>query len=200
MAHLKYLLFLLLIGCTPKSQNTNLYAITSKAKCKGPSGEYHTTLHATVDGYTRFIQNHPNRDTYDAICYGDTLGFALASDTIARWTERAERAVGKGHSFHMIAYQPNLVFNSSKGKYFDVLENEVKVEFDSNTNQVRSFRLTNPFDSLEHIDIFFSNWEQVQDIVLPMSVKIIQGGKDEFFFEFYDVKINDPEFLKVPVH
>lgn len=199
MKNLKFVYFLIIIGCVAKPEVNSLYSISSKAKCKGPAREYHTELHATIDGYTRFHQSFSDDDPdYDAIVYGDTLGFTIASDTIQRWTESAEISVGISHSFHMIAHDPKLVYNYSNGKYFDPVGREVTFQFDSESNRVESFQMINPFDGVEQIDVFFSKWEKVQDVELPMQVHIIQGEKADFFFEFYEVKINDPKFTKVP--
>ncbi|SMD35309.1 hypothetical protein SAMN04488029_2445 [Reichenbachiella faecimaris] len=199
MANFKFFLFLLVIGCSSKPEVSSLYSITSKARCKGPTRSYHTELHATADGYTRFHQSYPSDyPDYDAIIYGDTLGFVLTSDTIERWTESREISVGKGHSFHMISHNPKLVFNYVDGKYFDTIGNEVDFIFHENSDRVQSFQITNPFDETERIEIFFSKWEEVQEFEFPMQVQIIQGGKNEYFFEFYEVKINDPTFSKIP--
>lgn len=199
MTKLNVILCFLLLSCTQSPESASLYSITSKAKCKGPDREYHTELHATVDGYTRFHQSYLDSDPdYDAIIYGDTLGFTFAGDTIHRWTQSAEITVGIGHSFHMIAFDPKLVYRYSEGKYYDPVGNEVKFTFGTESNRVESFQIINPFDENEQIEVFFSKWENVQDINLPMQVHIIQGGKADFFFEFYEVKINDADFSKIP--
>ncbi|WP_422360676.1 hypothetical protein [Reichenbachiella sp.] len=199
MSNLKYLFLVLVIGCSSTQQN-QLYSISSKARCKGPNREYHTTLHATKDGYFRFHQSYfDGNPDYDAVAYSDSLGFTLAADSQSTLIEAAEISVGKGHSFHMIAYQPQVVFNHSDEKYFDAIDNEVKVKFEPESNRVESFQITNPFNSIEKIDIYYSKWEDVQGFMFPMHVQIIQGGKDEYFFEFYEVKVNDPSFSKIPI-
>lgn len=198
MRNFLYIILLLAIGCTAKPETNALYSISSKAQCKGPTRDYHTELHATVDGYTRFHQTYfDDVSDYDAIIYDDTLGFTLANDTIQRWTDATEISIGKSHSFHMIAFNPKLVFSYSNGKYFDTIGNEVEFTFDQVLGQVKNFQLTNPLNNDEKIEIFFSKWESVQDTELPMQVQIIQGGKDEYFFEFYEVKINDPALSKI---
>lgn len=199
MPHLKYLILILMMGCSSTGQDQELYSISSKAKCKGPNIEYHTALHATTDGYFRFHQSYYEDDTdYDAVAYSDTLGFTLEKDNIKAPIEANEISVGKGHSFHMIAYQPQVVFNYSNGKYFDAAGHEVKIKFEPNSNRVESFQIINPFNSSEKIDIYYSKWEDVQDFTFPMHVQIIQGGKDEYFFEFYEVRVNDSSFSKIP--
>ncbi|WP_456459638.1 hypothetical protein [Reichenbachiella sp.] len=200
MTNLRYLFILLFISCSSTKQNQELYSISSKAKCKGPEREYHTTLHATIDGYFRFHQNYNDGSAgYDAVAFGDTLGFELVGDSISRVIDAAELSVGKGHSFHLIAHQPKAVFNYRKGKYFDAIGNEVKFQFEPESSRVEGFQITNPFDSTEKIDIYYSQWEDVQGFMLPKHVQIIQGGKDEYFFEFYEVKINDPAFSTIPI-
>ncbi|MEP2026470.1 MAG: hypothetical protein ABJH98_18575 [Reichenbachiella sp.] len=199
MVSLKYIFFLVLIGCLAKPEKVDVYSIISKANCKGPSRVYHTELHATVDGYTRFHQSYPSSDPdYDAVIYGDSLGFTLAGDTIERWTESKEISVGKSHSFHMIAYNPKLIFNFIDGQYLDTAGNEVFFTFDKKSKQVQSFLITNPYDTEESIQIIFTKWEDINGIDLPMQVHIIQGEKDEYFFEFYEVKINDDLLIKIP--
>ena len=199
MSNLKYLFLALIIGCS-STQQSQLYSISSKAKCKGPKREYHTTLHATRDGYFRFHQSYyDGNPDYDAVAYSDSLGFTLAADSLSARIEAAEISVGKGHSFHMIAHQPKVVFNYLDGKYIDAIGNKVKFKFEPESNRVESFQITNPFDSTEKIDIYYSKWEDVQGFMFPMQVQIIQGGKDEYFFEFYEVKINDLSFSKIPI-
>ncbi|WP_420580055.1 DUF4292 domain-containing protein [Reichenbachiella sp.] len=198
MSNLKYLFLFLIVGCS-STQQRPLYSIGSKATCKGPNREYHTALHATKDGYFRFHQSYyDGNPDYDAVAFSDSLGFTLAADSLGARLEAAEISVGKGHSFHMIAHQPQLVFNYSDEKYFDAIGNEVKFKFDPESKRVESFQITNPFDSTEKIDIYYSQWEDVQGFMFPMHVQIIQGGKDEYFFEFYEVKVNDPSFSKIP--
>ncbi|MEO9803314.1 MAG: hypothetical protein ABJF04_08715 [Reichenbachiella sp.] len=196
---LKLLLFLSLYGCSQGKDTTSLYSIISKANCKGPSGMYHTELHATTDGYTRFHQSFSNGDQdYDAVAYSDTLGFVVSNGSVERKTESAEISVGKGHSFHMIALSPSMIFNQTNGgRYLDNQGREVVFKYDSLSDRILSFNLINPFDTLESIEIYYSQWEKVEGLELPMQVQIIQGGKDNFFFEFYEVKIDAPTFAKI---
>lgn len=95
----------------------------------------------------------------------------------------------------MIALHPEVVFNYSNGKYFDAIGNEVIMHIES--KRVNSFQITNPFDNTEKIDIYFSQWEDVQGFSFPMQVQIIQGGKKEYFFKFYEVKVDAPSFNKI---
>ncbi|MEO9965852.1 MAG: hypothetical protein ABJF11_08695 [Reichenbachiella sp.] len=190
---------LFIMGCSNIPDTQTPYSIVSKANCSGPSGEYHTELHATTDGYTRFIQSYPNdKERYDAISYGDTLGFTLNRDKVDRWTDIPEIAVGKGHMFHMIAIEPAFIFTlTADQRYLDSTGRIISIKNDSTGARIHSFELTNPFDSAELIEIYYSNWELVDGHELPMHVKIVQGGENEFYFDFYEVKIDDPTFTKV---
>lgn len=198
---LKYsFLCLLLMGCSNHKEMNSLVSIISKAHCTGPLEEYQTEVYATTDGYNRFYQIFLSRDDYDAISYGDTLGYVMSADTIARWTETAEISVGRGHSFHMIAYDPGLVFQSTgKDSYVDGVGREVVIHRD-NSGKIQEFQLVNPFDSTEQIKVFYSDWKSESGIELPMKVRILQGDKAEFLFAFYEVRVNDPSFKKVVAH
>lgn len=197
MKTLPLVFLLFLVSCESKDSRAN-FNIISKANCKGPNGHYHTELHATTDGYTRFHQRYlDGRPDYDAVSYNDTLGFTLYGETPKNWIKPPEISVGKGHSFHMIALKPEIVFVKKENKYFDATGNEVLLEYENQTNRIAKFSITNPFDPKENIEIIYSDWTDVQGVELPMKVRIIQGGKDEYFFNFYDVKINDPGFSKV---
>lgn len=75
----------------------------------------------------------------------------------------------------------------------DMLNNPVELFFHQQAGTLERMTFVNPDDTKEVIRITFSNRKQIQGILLPMHVEILQGDQ-QFSFDYTSVKINAADF------
>lgn len=182
--------------------------IQAIANCQSPEGGYTTEIHSMKDDYTYFKQVYSYRDIpFEAVVLRIDTGFQIHTDSSHTGLSAAAIHIIKGHEFHEILFELNKRFHQfgepesvmeESMKLFrvsavDMQNNPVDLFFHQQAGTLESMSFVNPDDSKEVIRITFSNRKQIQGILLPMHVEILQGEK-QFSFDYTSVKINGVDF------
>ena len=73
----------------------------------------------------------------------------------------------------------------------DVLQNPVKMYYDSETEQIRMIEFLNMADTTEVITVEYKKWIESAYGKLAKEIEIVQAVKDTFNFQFENLKINE---------
>ncbi|MEM7104485.1 MAG: nuclear transport factor 2 family protein [Bacteroidota bacterium] len=213
---------MLFAGCTNPSENLlanksinlqpgyqNVKTLITKAKCTGPNGDYSTTVHSTLDGYTIFHQERVEREDFQVVLINHETGFQVGDDeVIGAPIQKVVADIAKGHEYHKISMFPRTYFsdlNFSKTTDFEGIEcklfsgidpsgNPGSLFIDTNTQTVKGFEIRNPFDTIQVIKTVYKTWQTSDYGQLVKTLEIIQGGRDTFTFDFEETSINSPDF------
>ncbi len=187
-----------------KADTINTFEIF--AECQSQKGNYTTEIHSGKDDYTYFKQVYSyGGEPFEAVVFTLDSGFQINQDSTFTSLPRVAINIIKGHEFHEILFdlsnrfhqfgEPELVPNSGMYKItaLDELNNPVEIFFDTETMLLEAMTIRNPDKIEEIIRIKYSNRKQIQGMLLPMHLEILQGDQ-KFIFDFTTIKINAKGF------
>lgn len=204
----------LLTGCGPaKKEDPNKlllppgYAeindIRSFARCKGPQGNYTTSVHSASDGSCTFTQEYEYRPLpFLASLTADNRGYVI--DSNQRITDTLPNdavEMIRSHEFHRMHSNPahffrSLVFEKDMDKTTaqfrasDRLGYPVHIYYNRHDKLISRVEMLNPADTGQAIEIIFKSWTNSAYGKLVKELEIIQAKKDSFYFDFTSVLIN----------
>jgi hypothetical protein len=188
------------------SQADTVKTFQAFAECQSPKGNYTTEIHSGKDDYTYFKQVYSYRDEpFEAVVLTPDSGFQINQDSTFTALPKVAINIVKGHEFHEILLdlnkrfhqfgEPELVPDSGLNRItaLDELNNPVEIFFDKETTLLEAMTIRNPDKVEEIIRVTYSNRKQIQGMLLPMHVEILQGDQ-KFIFDFTSIKINAKNF------
>lgn len=180
------------------------------AECQSPEGNYATEIHSGKDDYTYFKQVYSYRDEpFVAVVHTLDSGFQINPDSTFTSLSRNTIYALKSHEFHEILFdlsnrfhqfkEPELIVEQNEKLYrvdaLDALSNPIELFFDQDTGLLHGLTMRNPDNMEEIIRVTYSNPKQIQGMLLPMHVGILQGDK-QYIFDYTHVKINGEDFRR----
>ncbi|MEL6656234.1 MAG: hypothetical protein AAFY48_07100 [Bacteroidota bacterium] len=185
-----------------ESTSSYLKNIVAVADCQGPDGAYTTTLAADHQGFLEFRQDFSYREEgYAAQVYGDSLGQSLLpTGQVERALPPEVIAMLQGHNFIWMYLQPEQFFNDLENQSpwysegVDRLGNFVELKRDEAQYQVQEINMRNPMDTTELIEVQYLSFDATAFGNLPSQLRVVQGRRDTFRFEFEELMFNVEEF------
>lgn len=184
----------------------DINSLVSYASCKGPAGMYKTTFRFDKDGNTEMYQDLIYRDEIFHARVVGGVGVTLDSDGEAQDTLSTQtNLIINSHSFHQIHINPTGFFSQSilkkkeAGVHYFIARDKIgnAAEYQTTNGVVSAFTMRNPMDTTEKIVVQYENFVDTKYGSLVNKVKIIQGGVDEYFFDFDSLVINESHVIKM---
>ncbi|MEL7249151.1 MAG: hypothetical protein AAFO03_12055 [Bacteroidota bacterium] len=185
-----------------ESSSSYLQNVVAVADCHGPDGAYTTTLAADHIGFLEFQQEYSYRKgIFIAQVYADSLGQSLRSlDQVDQALPPEVIAMLQGHNFIWMYLQPEQFFSNLKNQSprysegVDMLGNPVELKRDEAQYQIQEIHMRNPMDTTELIEIQYLSFEATAFGSLPSQLRVVQGRRDTFHFEFEELLFNVEDF------
>lgn len=186
-------------------------SISTLADCLSPNGAYATEVQSYKDDYCYFKQTFSYRpEVFEAVILDTNTIFQIMPDS--NKTEPLDKnviAFIKGHEFHELILDikkrysslgnlQKTTFNDKpcyKVEAIDFIGDPCELYFDESSKRMEGISFQNPGNIEEIITITFSDWQKIDNILLPDKVHIDQSGKI-FTFDYKEVIINKPTFQK----
>ena len=184
--------------------------VVATADCTSPRGPYISEVHASIDGYTYFLQTFDDGQ-FAAVVSANDRGFVLDTLEQLRDTLPPEmQEMIRSHAFHLIHTRPGDMYGAIT---YDTLTNyrnaihERYVAQDVFGRQIQFFklptdsvlagmRLFNPVSTAELIEVNFRAWTASEYGPMASLVEIVQNATDTFTFQYRDILINQPDRVR----
>ena len=189
-----------------------IQTIASVAQCQGVDLQYTTEVHSTSDGYTFFRQRFEDRpDDMAVVLPNFQTGFSINRRTKEIDTlDKAVQEVIRAHEFHKMSIFPKSMFENLRyaesvdfhGRECDKFSGvdrsglDVELYYNPVKKRVEGLQMINMLDTTETILVTHKSWTDSEYGKLLKSLELVQAGKDTFTFEFTEVEINGPDFIR----
>jgi hypothetical protein len=177
--------------------------ISATASCIGPKGRFSTTVEADTLGNIFFGQEYSFKDDpFYARVSMDKTGYVISPQGSILDTLPVEAMeIIRGHAFHLMQTRPDLCLtdirfdqqtNDKLSLYSakDGIGNPVSLHYDKQAKLITRIKTLNPADTSQPIDVNFTQWTDTEFGKMVRALKIIQGGRDTFNYQFNVININ----------